>query len=163
MRELGRLESCCVTDRVQEVGLAETDTAADEHRIVLRRVARRSGLRRGERELVRWTCDERVERVARIERRDVGRGAGFVLRHRLDLTGRLRVDRSKDGGRLGCGSAWVGAEPCAIAGSIDPVIAVRPSSSERRRAARSQENRLEPDADEAVGRAQAKGLAVPRR
>ena len=63
-----------VTDRVQQVRLAEADAAADEHRVVLRRVARRGGLRGGERELVRRAGDERVERVARVERRGVGDG-----------------------------------------------------------------------------------------
>ena len=69
MRAPGRLRELLVADRVQQVRLAEADAAADEHRVVFRRVARRGGLRRGERELVRRAGDERVERVARVERR----------------------------------------------------------------------------------------------
>jgi len=71
-----------VTDGVQEVRLAEADAAADEHRVVLGRVARRGRLRCGERELVRRTRDERVERVARVQRGRVGRDdAGLIVGH----------------------------------------------------------------------------------
>ena len=68
----GAVGELLVADRVQQVRLAEADAAADEHRVVLRRIARRGGLRGGERELVRRTGDEGVERVARVERCGLG-------------------------------------------------------------------------------------------
>ena len=42
----GAVRELLVADRVEQVGLAEADAAADEDRVVLRRVARRGGLRR---------------------------------------------------------------------------------------------------------------------
>ena len=79
----GAVLELLVTDGVQQVRLAETDAAADEDRVVLRRVARGGGLRCGERELVRRAGDERVERVARVQRRGVGSDdAGLVVGHR---------------------------------------------------------------------------------
>ena len=61
-----------VTDRVQQMGLAEAGRAIDEQRVVA--AARCFGDARGsrERELVRLTLDEGVERVARVESGEIG-------------------------------------------------------------------------------------------
>ena len=64
-----------VPDRVHEVGLAETDAAVDEQRVVrLRRVVR-NGERRGVRKAVRLAANEGVERVFGDQRGAARRGA----------------------------------------------------------------------------------------
>ena len=108
MRAPGRLRELLVADRVEQVGLAEADAAADEHRVVLRRVARGGGLRRGERELVRRAGDEGVERVARVERRGLGRDDRVVGR-RADAARRASAPEPRaDGSRARASRARLG-------------------------------------------------------
>src|SRR5262249_57810248 len=59
-----------VSDRVQQVCLAETHTAVDEKRIVGARGQLGDRLARRLRELIRRADNERVERVARIQALD---------------------------------------------------------------------------------------------
>src|SRR5437016_3092349 len=132
-----------MTDRVQEVRLAESDAAADEYRIVLWRVARSSCLRRGERELIRRSGDERVELIARVERRGFRRG-----------------ERRSRAGRKLCRQARCRGAIFSIRLELDRDVTAAELvqlPDERR-----EEVRFEPETHVAVGCSQPQRRAIPR-
>ena len=73
-----------MSDRVQQVGLAETDAAPDEERVVLRAGLIGHGQRGGVGEAVRRADDIGVEDVARVE---TAVGSARVAARRLRRTG----------------------------------------------------------------------------
>jgi len=84
----GEQAATLVTARVEQVRLAEADTAIDEQRVIGARRELRHRLTGGLGELVRGSDDERVERVARIQPFPRAAGGG--------------VEHSRTPGRPGC-------------------------------------------------------------